>query len=255
VIAMSEEEIVQLTRGDAWKRLCPFDDQIWLQFYADGQPGEPIAIYASQVLRRAVATDAFWGRFVPVLADLAKKIRASVDSEPRAPAYPTVAAQKPAPTPEEERLVRVYIEADPEQRKYSEALGREIATCWDRVVARLKIDPVLYLRPTGLPMTEIDQRPLLDDADGVVLLWSKKTPDAVAAQIKKVEPKLTGPTPAPGLIAYMRENADDQPAGASVGNWNVVRFGTGEDGAAQVDAGDIDTLEAFLTSILARKRR
>lgn len=254
VIAMSKDAIDALTSGADWKRLCPFEDQVWLPFFREDDETVPIGIYASQLRKRKVVANDFWNPFTEVLRDLAKKIRASVDDEPRAPSFPTVSTDRSSPLPVDELLVRVYIEANPAQGRYSESLGLEIAASWDRIVAAMGIDPMLYLRPTGLPMTEIDERPLLNDADGVVLLWSKKTPDAVAAQIKKVEPKLTGPTPAPGLIAYVMEGPDDQPTGAAIGNWNVVRFLAGADEVVRVVPNDAALLESFLRGVLARKR-
>ena len=79
-------------------------------------------------------------------------------------------------------------------------------------------------------------------------------PDALAAQITKVEPKLAGPKPAPGLIAYVMEGPDDQPSGDAIGNWNVVRFLANLDDAIAVLAEDEALLDAFLKSVLTRKK-
>lgn len=251
VIAMSERAIGELTARPAWRQLCPFDDQVWFRFYRDDDGEQPIEIYPPEVPHRGVVATDFWRQFVLVREDFARKIRTSIASEPRPPTFPTVRAT-PAPDP---LLVRVYIESNAEEEKYSELIGHHIVAGWDRVVAALHVHPVLYLRPTGIPMTEIDRRPLLDDADGVVLLWSKKTPEAVAAQIRKVEPKLTGPIPAPGLIAYVMEGLDDRPAGRSIGNWNVVRCKTDPAGIVAVAEEDEPLLEAFLRSVLERKQK
>ena len=124
-----------------------------------------------------------------------------------------------------------------------------------RSVAPMQIEPQLYLRPTGLQMTEIDQRPVLDDADGVVLLWGKKTPDSLAAQINKVEPKLSGPNYAPGVVAYVMDGPNDTRSTESVGNWHVVRFAPAPGGGVAVLAEDAAALKAFLTSVLEHKRK
>jgi hypothetical protein len=95
---------------------------------------------------------------------------------------------------------------------------------------------------------------MLDDADGVVLLWGKKTPDSLAAQIKKVEPKLSGPNYAPGVVAYLMDGPNDAPAASSVGNWAVLRFEAGAEGSMRVLQEDAPALEVFVNSVLVRKR-
>jgi hypothetical protein len=122
---------------------------------------------------------------------------------------------------------------------------------WDQVVALEKPEPPLRLRPTGLPMTDILSRPRLDDADGVVLVWGWRTPDSLASQIAQVEPKLSGPHFAPGLIAYLMERPDDQPASDSINNWPVVRFATRSDGSVVVLADDQPRLARFLRAACA----
>jgi hypothetical protein len=257
LIAMSETAMKSLMKLDHWKRLCPFDDLVWQEFFRDDNRDRPIDIYASNARnKRAVVAEAFWHRFVDVREHLADRMRREMEKEPRAPSYPSAVAAARAPTSaEDEQLVRVYIEGDPDQEKYWVSLGHEIEAGWEQVAADLKVEPRLLLRPTGLPMSEIDKRPMLDDADGVVLLWGKKTPDSLAAQIKKVEPKLSGPNYAPGLIAYLMDGSNDQPGASSVGNWNVVRFAPAAGGGARVLPDDAPVLVAFLSSVIERKRR
>jgi len=258
VIALSKRAIMKLTAGAEWQRICPFDHQVWMPFYDEDAPSIPMDIYASNTRdKQVVVANAFWHKFLRVREALADKIMALVESEPRPSAYPTVvpAAARQLPVPDDELLVRVYIEGNKEQETYWESLGAQVVSSWDQVVAPLQIEPRLYLRPTGLPMTEIDQRPVLDNADGVVLLWGKKTPDSLAAQINKVEPKLSGPHFAPGLIAYIREDPNDTRSTDSIGNWNVVRFAKTPDGGVAVLPEDAATLTAFLNSVLERKRK
>ena len=254
VVAMSKNAIDKLTGRDNWKKLCPFEDQLWKRFYQNEAKDKPLEIYRSQGRgrRTVVATD-FWTEFEPVLDDLAARIHEAAQEEPRAVAYPTSEPLKAVSLPEDKHLVRVYIESDPEQKGQYESLGVEVETSWDRVIAARNINPRLYLRPSGLAMSDIDKRPRLDDADGVVLLWNSKTPASVAAQIKKVEPKLVGPKPAPGLIAYVMKQADDLPAGMSIFNWNVVRFQADAKGAVTVLPADAQVLEEFFKAVLARK--
>ena len=258
VIALSESWINTLTAGAHWKRLCPFADQVWMPFFERDNPDFPVEIYASNTRdKQVVVANGFWREFVKVREAIAKRIRACVDREQRAPAYPTVAgpAERRVARPEDELLVRVYIEGNKDQEKFWESLGAQVVASWDQVVAPMQIEPQLYLRPTGLQMTEIDQRPVLDDADGVVLLWGKKTPDSLAAQINKVEPKLSGPHYAPGVIAYLMEGPNDTRSAESVGNWHVVRFAVGPEGSVAVLPQDADALQRFLKNVLERKRK
>jgi hypothetical protein len=292
VIAMSESAIKELTRSENWKRLCPIESQIWLGFFDSVKKDEPVRVYADYRGKRKVAAEEFWTPFTSLLGDLAKKIKDSVGAEPRPPEFPINAdlvgadgkspvtandvrnpltlpagagiagpGPVPGPAPElipaesaDEPKVRVYIEANPQQGKQSESLALCIVPWWNGIVDKLHVNPRLYLRATNLEMSDIDQRPLLDDADGVILLWSKKTPDALLAQVTKVEPKLVGPNPAPGLIAYMMHGPNDQPSGRAILNWKVVRFMAGQEGSLSVIPEDAPMLEDFLSSVLVRKR-
>jgi hypothetical protein len=255
LISMSDSATQKLLASDDWKRLCPIKDLVWQKFFREDKHDRPIEIYASNARnKRAVVAEAFWNRFVDVREDLADRIRAVLAKEQVASAYPLAAAVREVALPEDQALVRVYIENNTEQNKYWDSMSQQLVASWDRVASALKTEPRLYLRPTGLPMNEIDKRPMLDDADGVVLLWGAKTPDSLAAQIKKVEPKLSGPNYAPGVIAYLMEGPDDLPVASSVTNWNVVRFLAHPDGTASVLQEDAPALEVFVSNVLVRKR-
>lgn len=254
IIAMSEDAIEHLMQRPMWHELFPGDEMVWMRFFRDDQPEWPMAIYVDNTRqKRVVVSNEFWDRFVYLREDLAKKIKQEVEAERYVPTYPTSSVTSKA-IAEDRNEVRVYIESNPEQQKYWEPLGKQVASSWDQVVALEQIEPPLYLRPTGLPMTDIEGRPMLDDADGVVLLWAKKTPDSLAAQISQVEPKLSGPHFAPGLVAYLMEKATDQPVSSTINNWPVVRFATRDDGSATVLADDAPLLAKFLRNVLARKR-
>jgi hypothetical protein len=255
IVAMSEDAINRLTDRDTWHQLFPYDEQVWMPFFQEEHRDRPIPIYASNARQKqVVVANDFWDRFVDLREDLAAKIKTYVNADRPAPSYPSATAAVEAAAPSETNLVRVYIEANQEQQKYWEPLGQQVAISWDQVVALERVEPPLYLRPTGLPMSELDQRPMLDDADGVVLLWAKKTPDSLAAQISQVEPKLSGPQFAPGLVAYLMEGASDQPASTTINNWPVVRFATRSDGSATVVVDDAPILGKFLRSVLAHRR-
>jgi len=257
IIAMSEDAINRLTNHPTWHELFPFEDQIWMRFFQQEHRDRPVDIYATNDRqKRVVVASEFWGRFVEFREDLAKKIKSDVDAERHESSYPsstTFPVTTVSPVPEDS-WVRVYLEGSQEQHKYWEPLQQQIVMSWDQVVALERVEPPLYLRPTGLPLAEIDRRPMLDDADGVVLLWGKKAPDSLAAQISQVEPKLSGPHFAPGLFAYLMENAGDRPGSTTINNWPVVRFATRPDGSVIVLADDAPVLTKFLRHTLAHKR-
>lgn len=258
IIAMSEDAIHRLTARKAWQELFPLPHQVWMPFFQEDKSDRPIPIYATNMRGRdVVVANEFWDKFVELRERLATHIKENVETERHVPGYPkTVASSEPVGVPPaDQSLVRVYIEASVEQQKYWEPLGRQVANSWERIVADERMEPPLYLRPTGLPMGEIDERPFLDDANGVVLLWGKKTPDSLAAQISQVEPKLSGPQFAPGLIAYIMENSADRPSSTTINNWPVVRFAAAPDSSAVVDPDDALLLTRFLREVLAHKRR
>jgi len=255
IIAMSKDAMEELKKKPAWSRLWPSDEATFLRFYQDIDTHYPIAVYPYTARqKRAVVAQEFWEEFVRLRESLAKQMKASVAAERPAPSYPSAAMGDTRETSEDPLLVRVYIESNPEQRKYWEPLSQQVAAAWDQVVALESVEPPLYLRPTGLPMSDIAQRPMLSDANGVVLLWGKKTPESLAAQISQVEPKLSGPRFAPGLVAYLMDGPTDQPSSATINNWPVVRFITRPDGSATVLADDALDLVKFLRKVLRHKR-
>jgi len=255
IVAMSEDAMQRLKERQTWDELFPTTDQVWMPFFEEDHRDRPMAIYpTSGRQKQVVVATEFWNRFVELREDLAAKIRKEATSELRVPTYPIAAGNEPGPSTSESNLVKVYVEANQEQRKYWESLGQQVASSWEQVAALERVEPPLHLRPTGLPIDEIARRPMLDDADGVVLLWGKKTPDSLAAQISQVEPKLSGPRFAPGLVAYIMENPIDRPDSRTINNWPVVRFAVREDSSAIVLAEDAPVLAKFLRSVLNRKR-
>jgi len=253
IIAMSKGAIERLQRNSIWtSEFSGANQLIWMPFYQETSDDQPLEIYAAGPRPgKTVVSSNFWMRFVRLRDDLALKIKRQVADEQFVPTYPLASASRTAAANDE--LVRVFIEGK-EQQQYWETLGQEIVHTWDQVVALERIEPPLRLRPTGLPLSELEQRPILDDANGVVLLWGRKTPDSLAAQISQVEPKLSGPQFAPGLIAYMMQDRDDMPGATTINNWPVVRFAPRDDSAI-VLADDAPQLSMFLKRVLAHKRR
>lgn len=250
VIAMSKDAIETLTSRDAWKNICPFEGQLWMPFYQLAKPNRPIPIYSgdnnSAEGKRRVVSNAFWEAFVEIREGLADKIR-----EAAARSKQVVA---PAPT-EDPATVRIYIESNERKESYWESLGKQVTQSWDRLIASEHVEPSLYVRPTGLPMNEINSRPYLDDADGVVLLWDKKTSESLLAQITTVESKLRGKAAAPGIIAYLMEPGGQPPGADRMQNWQVLKFEPDGQGGLRIADQDGTALVIFLTKVLERKRQ
>jgi len=118
----------------------------------------------------------------------------------------------------------------------------------------MQLVPPLYVRSWGLPVDQIDQWPKLDDADGVVLLWGHKTPDALVAQINKVERKLSGRDVAPGIVAYLIPPHDNPQAPMPAWGWKVLRFDAKRDMDIDVMKEEADDLQKFLHRILERTK-
>jgi hypothetical protein len=166
-----------------------------------------------------------------------------------APAAPAPAPAMPGLPP-----VRVYIESNRHERTVWRGLGEQIQAKWQQVTAELAPgrEPPLALRARGLPVDELDAYPTLADADGVVLLWGKKTSDALVAQINKVEAKLPmGAETAPGIVAYLmppQPSSEPLPAWG----WQVLRFDARDEARIDVLDDERDELRRFLVDVFRR---
>jgi hypothetical protein len=152
--------------------------------------------------------------------------------------------------------VRIYIESNRNERTLWEPLGEQIRRRWDELFQHLAPErvPPLTLRARGLPVDQIDSFPPLDDADGVVLLWGKKTSDALVAQINKVENKMPpGRDGAPGIVAYlMPPQASTEPLPAW--GWQVLRFDARDEEHIDVIADERDEMQRFLERVFQRRQ-
>jgi hypothetical protein len=216
---------LQLQR-DAWlKRGKPADGVFWL----DLQPGTPPPAAAQALQAQPLPLPALLQRLAPAAK-----------------------AQQPAPS-----AVRIYIESNRHERTLWEPLGAWIEHEWEAVCRRIAPDrvPPLSLRSRGLPVDRIDEFPSLDDADGVVLLWGKKTSEALVAQINKVEMKLApGRDAAPGIVAYLmppQESSEPVPAWG----WQVLRFNAREAAAIDVVDDERSELQQFLEKVFRRHQK
>ncbi len=155
------------------------------------------------------------------------------------------------------QAVRIYIESNQHERYVWETLGEQIRVKWEEVCGQLAPGrvPPLNLRARGLPVDQIDSFPNLDDADGVVLLWGRKTSEALVAQINKVENKLApGRDAAPGIVAYlMPPQASTEPVPAW--GWQVLRFDASDDQRIDVVDAEKDELTRFLRKVFERRQQ
>ena len=161
----------------------------------------------------------------------------------------------PSAAPAQAQPVRIYIESNRHERTLWEPLGEQIRLKWQAVCAEMAPGrvPPLTLRARGLPVEDIDRFPNLDDADGVVLLWGRKTSEALVAQINKVEGKLSnGAEVPPGIVAYlMPPQAATEPVPAW--GWQVLRFMAADENNIDVVEEERDELTRFLRKVFKRR--
>jgi hypothetical protein len=166
---------------------------------------------------------------------------------------------EPGPAPIEReaqrRSVRIYIESNAREPDHWRALGDMLQQRWNRDVPEPAPVPRLAVR--GLPMDALDSFPSLDDADGVILLWGRKTADALMAQVNRVENRLPpGPIIAPGLVAYLIPPHPPTAEPVPAWGWRVLRFSVEAAGRA-IDIADDDAreLDRFLRQALETHMR
>lgn len=241
--------------------VLPFDDapamlttlaaggHLQLQREAWLNKGRPAAGLHWLDLRRAPPPPALWSGSAAYVASLGVPV---VDADAL---LRQLLPQAPAPPPPPAQSVRIYIESNHHERNLWEPLGEQIRLKWDELCSHLAPDrmPPLNLRTRGLPVDQIDSFPSLDDADGVVLLWGRKTSDALVAQINKVENKLApGRDAAPGIVAYlMPPQAATEPVPAW--GWRVLRFDATDEQHIDVVAAERDELRGFLQKVYDRR--
>lgn len=227
---------------DAWlKKGKSADSLLWLDLRAgDGaSPAAPLPESARQP--GAAGYVARLGVAVFDLASLAARLRPEAAPQPSGPP----------------QAARIYIESNRHERTLWEPLGEQIRRRWDdlcRQFAPTRVPP-LSLRARGLPVDQIDAYPSLDDADGVVLLWGRKTSEALVAQINKVENKMSaGRDAPPGIVAYLmppQQSSEPVPAWG----WQVLRFNAADEQAIAVFEEEGDELERFLKKVFARRQQ
>ncbi len=151
------------------------------------------------------------------------------------------------------RPVNIYIESNQNEVDLWEDLGERIKSRWQALIEQYEpaTVPPLRLNPRGLPMQDFDDD-LLVDADGVVLLWGNKDEASLRAQIRKVEDRLGGDPPPPGIVAYLMPQQPERPGPIEATYWKVLRFQDANTANIDIVAPETDRLEKFLRKILDR---
>ena len=291
IVAMSEPAVQTVAASPAWKKMLPAG-QLWMPFFDESKHAEPVEIYMGPELVTPRFREMFVRLrqdFVGKLKGATASLRPPIvsapppstppptpDADTGGAVAPPSAAPAPAPAsvpaPAVMKDVRIYIESNRHEVNLWQPLGEQMRRRWDRLAASASAaadaagpvagaasaavptpGPALSLRARGLPVDQIDSFPSLDDADGVVLLWGRKTSEALVAQINKVENKMSpGRDAAPGVVAYLmppQQSTEPVPAWG----WQVLRFNAPTQTDIDVVAEEDDELQQFLRRVLERR--
>lgn len=219
---------------DAWlEKGRPEAGLVWLDLRArpcSAPPGKGHAELLAEVGAAAVTPEALLARY-------SRPERRASDQQP---------AQ-----PRAER-VNIYIESNQHEVDVWDDLGERIKARWQRLLTQYEpaTVPALHLHARGLPVQKLDDE-LLDDADGLVLLWGNKTEESLRAQIRKVESKIEGEPP-PGIVAYLIPQREDPQQAIEAKLWNVLRFKDSTSAAIDIVPPESERLDRFLRKILDR---
>ena len=233
---------------EAWlRRGRPADHLHWLDLSPEPAATDPAPGAATASAATTAGAAYVAGLAVPVL-----DVRALVQH-----LHALRATQPPAAPAAAPPGVRIYIESNHNEPNLWEPLGDQLRVKWEALSRELSTNGVapLRLRTRGLPLEQIDEFPNLDDADGVILLWGRKTSDALVAQINKVENKLApGRDAPPGIVAYLmppQQATEPIPAWG----WKVLRFDATDAENIDVLEAERDELKRFLRQVHERRKR
>jgi hypothetical protein len=225
-----------VAQREAWvEKGRPAEGLIWLDLRdlaCSTPPGKGHADLVEEVAAAALKPDALLQRLAPA-------------PTPQAAAAASAAAAE---------RINIYIESNQNETDQWEWLGDRIKDSWKKVVREAGNPqlPPLSLRPRALPLQRLGDQPL-DDADGVVLLWGKKTDESLRAQIWKVDEKLPDDPP-PAFVAYLIPQQPD-PQERIVFDWKVLRFKDAESRRIAIVPDEADRLREFLERVLKRASR
>jgi len=242
-----------LTQLDAADVLVlPFNDGEPLMSFI---PGGHLALQHDAWLGAGKPADAI--RWLDLRATAAPVAAKPVHAERlRSLARPVVAKRDLAPgirsVPDPDRAW-IYIESNRREVDHWHPLGERMQVRWS-VIAQGEAPPMFDLRSRGLPVDDLAQFPTIADADGFVLLWGRKEPSSLVAQIRSVEGRIPGSDPPPGIVAYLIPPQHDDGEPVPAWSWKVLRFNAQSPDDIDVVTDDADRLDHFLRQILKRVR-
>jgi hypothetical protein len=274
VVVMSLPAMQHLESHSVWQRLTGGGAQLWMPFFNESDPSRPLDIYTAPGL----VSRSFHRPFERLRNDLVQKIKTSVAaaSAPLGPAPParartdSGAATNAAPVVNASAEIEawsgatsahIYIESNRHERNLWQDIGQQLQVRWQHILQAQRL-PDMPLRCSALPIDQLQARPDLEDADGVMLLWGRKSSEALVAQVNLVEQKRApGRTIAPGLVLYlMPPNESSEPVPAW--GWPVLRWRTAEEPVSRseyVGPGVVDeeraSLDHFLRQVLQHVQR
>jgi len=239
IVALSEPAMRRLEGMERWRHLFGGELPPWLPFFDAEQRDRPLDIFISP----EIVSPAFRARFEGLRSDLAGKLKQAIRPQ-----------QPRQQSPDTRRDARLYIESNRHERNLWEVIGADLTRRWEALATRMNV-AAPRLRCRGLPIDQIDAHPSLDDADGVVLLWGKKSSEALVAQIDKVENKMSsGLDAAPGMVLYLMPpqfSAEPVPAWG----WEVLRYRLDDQGDVGVVDDESGELDRFLRGVLEHALR
>ena len=116
--------------------------------------------------------------------------------------------------------------------------------------------PPLELNHAGVPIDDMRGFESLENADGFVLLWGKKEPSSLVAQINQVEGRIPKDRDLPpGIVAYLMPPQPDMGESVPAWGWKVLRFNAQPLDRLDVVDKEADRLDTFLRKILDRVQR
>jgi hypothetical protein len=245
IVAVSRPAAEQVLAWPLWQEYGVAESLVYARFYSEEHPTEPVPVY----LGRGVLNPAFHEAFTRLRDHLALAIRRSAEQQPARPAAVAAAA----PHTDLAAPATVYIESNRHERSLWQPIGELLRLRWQALNGHDDVPPI-SLRVRGLPIDAIDQVPL-DDADGLVLLWGRKTPDALVAQINRVESRLGATVLPPGIVAYLSppQPPADEPVPAWA--WPVARLSMHDESAPAIHDDDTSEIDAFLRRVSEVVRR
>lgn len=145
----------------------------------------------------------------------------------------------------------IYIESNANELDHWDGLGRRLLPHWLSVAENGR-PPKLAFGHMGLPINREPALASLADADGVILLWGKKEPESLVAQISSVESRLDKDDLAPGIVAYLMPPRETEQESVPAYGWKVLRFNAPNEDDIDVVSTDAERLRKFLRAVHAR---